>query len=141
VPALGICGEDHTQPKQRDIVTPTAANFKRALVEAPGQPSIPLDWVRGVELLRRLGRPSGVPQHRWLLFLEDCERFLDLSNGWAERAAKLGWDTRRTLWLRPKSATGPTRCWPSVASCWWETHCNLQDLGRDRDQRSTVHRP
>ena len=87
-----IYEEAHSRPKQREVVTPAPANFQRAPEEAPRKPTVPADWVRGVELLRRQARPSGVPQHRWQLFLEDCARFLDPFIGWAVRAAKLGWD-------------------------------------------------
>ena len=50
------------------------------------------NWVRGVAVLQRRPRPSGFPQHRWRLFLEeDCVRFL--AGPWAERAAEMGWDS------------------------------------------------
>jgi hypothetical protein len=52
---------------------------------------IPPNWVRGVAVLQRRPRPSGFPQHRWRLFLEDCVRFL--AGPWAERAAEMGWDS------------------------------------------------
>jgi hypothetical protein len=51
---------------------------------------VPFDWIRGVELIQLRPRPSGIPVHRWRLFIEDCRRFL--ASPWAERAADLGWD-------------------------------------------------
>jgi hypothetical protein len=52
---------------------------------------VPFDWIRGVELIQLRPRPSGIPVHRWRLFIEDCRRFL--ASPWAERAAELGWDS------------------------------------------------
>jgi hypothetical protein len=52
---------------------------------------VPFDWIRGVELIQLRPRPSGIPVHRWRLFIEDCRRFL--ASPWPERAAELGWDS------------------------------------------------
>jgi hypothetical protein len=84
-------GERHTRPEQRPVLTATLANRASAPVEALRKHPVPHEWVRGVALLHRHARPSSVPQHRWQLFLDDCARFLDASDGWAERAARLGW--------------------------------------------------
>jgi hypothetical protein len=35
---------------------------------------------------------TGIPQHRWRQFVDDCNNFL--SSKQAERAAQLGWDAR-----------------------------------------------
>jgi hypothetical protein len=52
---------------------------------------VPLEWVQGVEFLKQRPRPSGIPAHRWRLFVEDCRRFL--ASPWAARARELGWET------------------------------------------------
>jgi hypothetical protein len=49
----------------------------------------PLEWTRGVAILQLRPRPSGIPGHRWRLFIEDCRRFV--ASPWARRAAELGW--------------------------------------------------
>src|SRR5262249_20623946 len=85
-------GERHTRPEQRPVVTTARATLTSAPVEPLRKHLVPQEWVRGLALLHRQARPSGVPQHRWQLFLDDCARFLDPSNGWAERASRLGWD-------------------------------------------------
>jgi hypothetical protein len=84
--------ERHTRPEQRPVVTAARANLPGAPVEALRKHLVPQEWVRGLARLHRQARPSSVPHHRWQLFLDDCARFLDPSNGWAERAAGLGWD-------------------------------------------------
>ena len=50
---------------------------------------VPLDWTRTVEILQLRPRPSGIPGHRWRLFVDDFRRFI--SSPWAERAAQRGW--------------------------------------------------
>ena len=50
---------------------------------------VPLEWTRGVAILQLRPRPSGIPGHRWRLFVEDCRRFV--ASPWARRAAELGW--------------------------------------------------
>ncbi len=87
-------GERHTRPEQRPVVTAARANLPSAPVEAPRKHLVSQEWVRGLALLHRQARPSSVPQHRWRLFLDDCTRFLDPSNGWAERVSRLGWDAQ-----------------------------------------------
>jgi hypothetical protein len=42
-----------------------------------------------VAILQLRPRPSGIPGHRWRLFVEDCRRFV--ASPWAKRAAELGW--------------------------------------------------
>ena len=54
---------------------------------------IPLDWIRGVAFLRQQRRPSGIPEHRWKLFVADCVRFIDPQYPCARRAAEVGWAT------------------------------------------------
>ena len=53
---------------------------------------IPSDWIEGIARLNADRPPSDVPRHRWRQFVNDCTNFLSPSEGWAERAARLGWD-------------------------------------------------
>jgi hypothetical protein len=91
-PTLVAYGERHTRPEQRPAVAAARANLPSAPVEALRKHLVPQEWVRGLALLHQQARPSAVPRHRWELFVDDCARFLDPSNGWAERAAGLGWN-------------------------------------------------
>jgi hypothetical protein len=61
---------------------------------------IPQEWIRGVACLRQQSRPSGVPEHRWRLFVADCVRFIDPRYPWAERAAELRWETKALFGFR-----------------------------------------
>jgi hypothetical protein len=58
----------------------------------PGGIGVPRQWVDGIASLRRQRAPADVPLHRWRLFIDDCERFLDPETIWAARAPALGWD-------------------------------------------------
>jgi hypothetical protein len=77
----------------RDI--PASTEALRADAEVPIDDAstrwVPPDWIRGVELIQLRPRPSGIPVHRWRLFIEDCRRFL--ASPWAPRASELGWDS------------------------------------------------
>ena len=52
-------------------------------------------------LLDKQRAPSGIPRHRWQLFLDDCARFLDPREAWAERAVDLGWDAASLFGCHP----------------------------------------
>jgi hypothetical protein len=58
----------------------------------PGGIGVPRQWADGIASLRRQRAPADVPLHRWRLFIDDCERFLDPETIWAARAPALGWD-------------------------------------------------
>jgi hypothetical protein len=55
---------------------------------------VPVDWVEGVARLNCYRPPTDVPRHRWDQFVSDCQRFMNSSENWAERAAEFGWDAR-----------------------------------------------
>ena len=59
----------------------------------PAERHVPVDWVEGVERLNDYRPPTDAPPHRWRQFVSDCHSFLNASENWAERAAKLGWNT------------------------------------------------
>jgi hypothetical protein len=54
---------------------------------------VPSSWLKGVACLNDQHRPRDVPPHRWHQFVGDCYRFIVSAEGWAQRAANLGWDT------------------------------------------------
>src|SRR5215813_14229457 len=66
----------------------------------PAERRIPVGWVEGVARLDDYPPPTDVPRHRWRQFVSDCHSFLDSSENWAERAAKLGWDARALFGCR-----------------------------------------
>ena len=40
---------------------------------------VPLDWAQGVAILQLRPRPSGIPRHRWRLFVDDSKRFISFA--------------------------------------------------------------
>src|SRR5262245_41851871 len=83
---------DPSRPNPDAHAEPKACSGWDDVGEAVLNHRVPPDWERGVERLHRQPRPPGVLPHLWQLFLDDCDRFLDPRDGWAERAAALGWD-------------------------------------------------
>jgi hypothetical protein len=53
---------------------------------------VPREWIDGVASLNRHRAPAHVPLHRWLVLIDDCERFLDPNAIWAAEAAAKGWN-------------------------------------------------
>jgi hypothetical protein len=53
---------------------------------------VPSSWLEGIARLDRLGRPKDVLPHVWRQFVVDCNKFVIPPEGWARRAADLGWD-------------------------------------------------
>ena len=77
-------------PAQSDAPSATwtdAAEERAAIAAYDG--GAPRVWAEGFARLDPNKPPSDVPPHRWLRFVDDCGRFLD--EGWAKRAAELGW--------------------------------------------------
>src|SRR5262245_40045327 len=83
---------DHSRPNPDAHAEPKACSDLDDVGEAVLNHRVPPDWERGVERLHRQPRPPGVLPHLWQRLLLDCDRFLDPRDGWAERAAALGWD-------------------------------------------------
>jgi hypothetical protein len=50
----------------------------------------PRDWAEALAQLDRTKPPAEITRGRWLLFLDDCGRFLD--GNWANCARALGWE-------------------------------------------------
>lgn len=94
---------DHTRPEHHH---PGDQNPTTGLVSASGETTstcrVPPEWHAGVAILNCLRPPANVPRHRWQLFRDDCERFLDERKAWAERAADLGWDTLALFGCDPR---------------------------------------
>src|SRR6202045_1814163 len=75
--------------------------YAEALEEVPPDVRarrIPSSWIDGVERLQYHRPMTGVPQHRWRQFIDDCNNFL--SSKQAERAAELGWNARHLFGSR-----------------------------------------
>ena len=53
---------------------------------------VPSSWLKGVARLNDQHHPRDVPPHRWRQFVDDGYRFIVSAEGWAQRAADLGWD-------------------------------------------------
>jgi hypothetical protein len=49
----------------------------------------PRGWADALAQLDPATPPADVPVRRWVMFIDDCGRFLD--GGWANRAAAFGW--------------------------------------------------
>jgi hypothetical protein len=79
-------------PRTEQICSPPpdtwtdAEEERAAIIEYDG--GVPRDWAEGFARLDPSKPPSGIMPEYWLRFVDDCGRFLD---GWAERAAALGW--------------------------------------------------
>jgi hypothetical protein len=104
---------------------------------------VPFEWVRGVALLKGRPRPTGIPQHRWRLFVEDCVRFL--ASPWAERAAELDWDASSLFGSRFQP---PHEHLGSSGLLWNLAGCEILRLYKDgatikvkNEQRSFQRRP
>ena len=84
---------DHSRPVRSGNADQTTST---GVLSAPIEPTqtgrVPLEWLAGVASLGRLQAPAGIPRHRWQVFVDDCARFLDPREAWAERAADLRWD-------------------------------------------------
>jgi hypothetical protein len=64
------------------------ADERAEIIEYDG--GAPREWAEARARLDPARPPADVPQLRWLQFIDDCGRFLD--DGWAARAAALGWE-------------------------------------------------
>jgi hypothetical protein len=64
-----------------------AHDERAAIIEHDG--GAPRAWAEALARLDPMAPPADVPPRRWLTFVDDCGLFLD--QGWAARAAALGW--------------------------------------------------
>jgi hypothetical protein len=78
--------EQRTEPA-RSPVASSDADERAAFIEYDG--GAPREWAEAMARLDPARPPADVPPKRWVEFMDDCARFLD--DGWAERAAALGW--------------------------------------------------
>lgn len=87
------CQTQRSGDQRETDVTPAPDMFavdleeRAAIIEHDG--GIPRSWAEALARLDPNRPPGDVPPRRWLRFIDDCGRFLD--NGWAARAAVLGW--------------------------------------------------
>ena len=89
---------------------------------------IPSHWVEGVAYLNPERPPADVPRHRWRQFVDDCKRFLNSSENWAERAAQLGWDAMALFGCAPRR---PLDYSGSAGLLWAVNGGRLVELHRD----------
>jgi hypothetical protein len=78
---------------------PNYPKMSSAIEPANGMPyefrdvvGVPRSWLEGVARLQGHRNPRDVPPHRWRQIVDDCYRFIISAEGWAQRAADLGWD-------------------------------------------------
>jgi hypothetical protein len=84
--------EDDADSKSASKIAPTDARDLKPLPHGfRERGGIPLEWINGVARLDRRRAPVDVPQHRWQVFVRDCEIFCQ---SWAGQAADLGWDDK-----------------------------------------------
>jgi hypothetical protein len=82
-PPPGVINGADVEPEQASRLEP----------QLPSRIGVPREWIDGVASLDRHRAPPHVPRHRWVLFIDDCQRFLDPNAIWAAEAAALGWTT------------------------------------------------
>ena len=83
---LALLAYSKAQPNTRS----DAEEERAAIVEYDG--GAPREWAEGFARLDCSHPPADVPFRRWHQFIDDCGLFLD--NGWAAKAAALGWGPR-----------------------------------------------
>ena len=89
---------------------------------------IPSDWVEGIACLDPERPPPDVPRHRWRQFVNDCHNFLNYSEDWADRAARLGWDAIALFGCAPRR---PLDYSASAGLLWAMNGGRLVELHRD----------
>jgi hypothetical protein len=67
------------------------ASAEDEAVKVTSASRVPVDWKEGLAALDYHRPAFDIPPHRWRQFMDDCSAFLTKPEGWAERAARLGW--------------------------------------------------
>jgi hypothetical protein len=88
---------------------------------------IPWEWTKGVARLDYHRAPIDVPLHRWRQFIDDCNHFLNNNEGWAQRAAELGWDA---ISLFGCNSAGPLSYLGDAGLSWFVAGGKLVRLDR-----------
>ncbi len=74
---------DHSRPVRSGNADQTTSST--GMLSAPIEPTqtdrVRLEWLAEVASLDNVQAPSGIPRHRWQLFLDDCARFLSARHG------------------------------------------------------------
>jgi hypothetical protein len=63
-------------------------------------------WIDGVAILDPNRPAVGIPPLRWRQFIDDCKKFLDPVEGWAERAFQMDWSTLGLFGCHPCQPLG-----------------------------------
>ena len=108
---------------------------------------------KGVACLDPDRPPPDVPRHRWRQFVDDCKRFLNSPENWAEHAARLGWDAMALFGCAPRrpldfagsgglmwAMNGGRCCW-SARSCRRCLRLGLRRRGLRRGDGNAVEPP
>jgi hypothetical protein len=90
LPSVDFEHSEHFEQDSAPAIVPPEAwadeQDVRAVIGAQGPAR---SWAEGLARLDPAMPPADVPPQRWIRFIADCARFL--GDGWAERAAALGW--------------------------------------------------
>ena len=68
--------------------------------------NVPRDWLLGIASLNYERAPQHILPHCWHQFIMDCYRFVLSPEGWAQRAAFLGWSTAELFGCSPVNPLG-----------------------------------
>jgi hypothetical protein len=120
-----VANSDLASKIQRPVRDPELPDKSSAALESS---SVVQQWQAGVQLLDYVRSPSAVPPIRWHLFLADCHKFLNSSENWAERAARLGWDAPALFGCH---CTRPLEHLGSAGLLWAINGGKLVELHRD----------
>jgi hypothetical protein len=86
-----VTGVESSEVGKAAVTTPKA--MPSQCTHIGPEPEV-LSWMNNIGQLGCCHPPAGVPPHRWSRFFNDCNVFLNSSNHWADRAARLGWNAQ-----------------------------------------------
>ena len=141
---FGVSGEWSWQLDRSLAKTSKAGGDRQIAGSETVDRRISLDWIDGVAALDDGPPPSGVPRHRWQLFLADCHAFLSSPANWAERAASLGWnalDLFGCRHTRPLDHLGSAGLlWTIKGDVLVDLHCDCAVIEDAKDRSRRVYR-
>ena len=141
---FGVSGEWSWQLDRALAKTSKAGGDRQIARSETIDRRISLDWIDGVAALDDGPPPSGVPRHRWQLFLADCHAFLTSPASWAERAASLGWNALDLFGCRhnrPLDHLGSAGLlWTIEGDVLVELHCDCAVIEDAKDRSRRIYR-